>query len=115
MTDTNERRRVCKVVRRKAIGVANAYHYAIWVYRVMECWSDQVGYLNEKDVICLHESVPCTYRSTKPGTKDYEARAEAERIAAAGNRRLALGLAVDTPDGIVADYEAEHAGRGNPC
>ncbi len=110
-----ERRRVCKVVRRKPSGVANAYHYAIWVYRVMECWGHQAGYLNERDVVCLHESAPCTYRSTKPGTKDYEARAEAQRIADAGNRRLALGLAVDTPEGIVADYEKEHAGRRNLC
>lgn len=99
--------RICKVVKRHDTSVANAYKYRRWVYRVVECTPEQKGYLNERGVVQVWESDFCTYASKRPGTKDYEQRAEAERIAAEGNARLALGLDVDTPPAVLADYIAE--------
>ncbi len=91
------------VVQRKD-KVAAAYRYHKWVYRVVEIEEGQSGYLSERGVVLIHQTAGCTYRG---GPKDRAARAEAERIAAAVNRRLSAGFQWDTADGIVTDYLSE--------
>jgi hypothetical protein len=96
--------RHCIVVRRHDTSVACAYKYARWIYRVVECGTGQRGYLNERGVKLIHQSAPLTYSG---GPKDRAARAECERIAALGNRALAVSLTSDAPEYAIMDREQE--------
>src|SRR5262245_16354107 len=100
-------KRVCKVRLLQVKGIDYGGYKIrgrVRVYRVVECEPRQKGYLNEKGVRLIWQSGPLSWRDA---AWDLEQRAEAKRIASAGNRALAVGLEPGTPEGIVADREQE--------
>ncbi len=99
--------RVAKIVERKPKGIASAYKYPIWCMRVVECEPGQGGNLNERGVVLWWQSENYTSKGQKPGCSYQKILAEAKRVCDAANQRLALGLAVETPDEVLHDFLEE--------